>query len=382
MVTVATIAVLLMQVIATVTVLRLRNLFAAVMLNGICSLLAATFFVLMDAVDVAFTEAAVGAGVATVLMLATLALVTDSKREARASRLRTRNKVPAVLVITLVMALLAYASWDLPAVGQADSPAQAHLAQKFLDNAEPDTHIPNVVTVVLASYRGYDTLGETAVIFTAGTAVLLLIGASGRRHRRQTLGEAIFHARQMTHQIVLRVAVKLFTPLILLFALYVQFHGDYGPGGGFQAGVIFGAGIILYGLVFGLDSARHVVMQRYRILRMLVALGLLLYGAVGIVTMFLGGEYLNYSVLAEDSTHGQHLGILLVEFGVGLTVAAVMIAMFLAFAGRGQRSASLQRSLWDEWSLQNEAEKVMAEKQQATNNQSDQNQSNQDAPDA
>lgn len=342
MVTVATLVVLVMLVIASLTVMRLQNLFAAVMLNGICSLLIATFFVLMDAVDVAFTEAAVGAGVATVLMLATLALVTDSKREAQVSRLRRRHKLSAMLATLSVIGLLIYASLDMPGVGDAASPAQAHLSTQFLEDAEPDTHIPNVVTVVLASYRGYDTLGETAVIFTACTAVLLLIGASGRRHRRQTLGEAIYEAREMTHQIVLRVAVKLFTPLILLFALYVQFHGDYGPGGGFQAGVIFGAGIILYGLVFGLDNARHVMLQRYRILRALVAIGLLLYGGVGVVTMLMGGQYLDYSVLASDPTYGQHVGILLVEFGVGLTVAAVMIAMFLAFAGRGQRAVSLQ----------------------------------------
>lgn len=341
MVEAAMLIVLAMMLVTTVTVVRLQNLFAAVMLNGISSLLAATFFVLTDAVDVAFTEAAVGAGVATVLMLATLALVTDSKRQARSSQVRRRSKIPALLITVLVMLLLVYASLDMPGVGDANSPAQQHLAQQFLTNAEPDTHIPNVVTVVLASYRGYDTLGETAVIFTACTAVLLLIGASGRRHRRRTVGEITQQVRLLTNQIVLRVAVKLFTPVILLFALYVQFHGDYGPGGGFQAGVIFGAGIILYALVFGLDNARHVVLQRYRILRALVAVGLLLYGGVGVVTMLLGGEFLNYSVLAHERTHAQHIGILLVELGVGITVAAVMIAVFLAFAGRGQREVGM-----------------------------------------
>ena len=136
----------------------------------------------------------------------------------------------------------------------------------------------------------------------------------------------------MKHHLVLRVVSKLLIPFILLFALYVQFHGDYGPGGGFQAGVIFGAGFILYALIFGLDNARRVA-----VIRVLVALGVLIYGGVGVVSLFLGGHYLDYSLLAHEPAHGQHLGISLIEFGVGTTVAAVMITIFFAYAGRGRR---------------------------------------------
>ena len=138
----------------------------------------------------------------------------------------------------------------------------------------------------------------------------------------------------MTSHIILRVLSKLLIPLIMLFALYVQFHGDYGPGGGFQAGVIFGAGIILYTLLFGLDQAKNVF--RPRVLEILVAAGVLLYGGVGIAAIFAGGNFLEYDVLAHDPTHGQHLGILLVELGVGITVAAVMATIFFQFAGRGR----------------------------------------------
>ena len=114
--------------------------------------------------------------------------------------------------------------------------------------------------------------------------------------------------------------------------MYVQFHGDYGPGGGFQAGVIFAAAFILYGLVFGTPAVRRVVSPG--ILRLLIALGLLLFAGVGTLTMLLGGDYLDYNTLGQDPLHGQHLGIFLVELGVGITVAAVMITVFLAFAGR------------------------------------------------
>jgi multicomponent Na+:H+ antiporter subunit B len=134
-------------------------------------------------------------------------------------------------------------------------------------------------------------------------------------------------------QTILRVVSKLIIPLILLFALYVQFHGDYGPGGGFQAGVIFGAGFILYGLVFGPEALRRVARPAF--VESLIALGLLLYAGVGVVSMLRGGNFLDYGVLGHDPVHGQHLGILLVELGVGITVAAVMITIFYSFAARG-----------------------------------------------
>ena len=132
-----------------------------------------------------------------------------------------------------------------------------------------------------------------------------------------------------------RLGAKLLLPLILLFALYVQFHGDYGPGGGFQAGVIFGAGFILYALIYGLDDARRLMPPW--LLRIGISLGVLIYAGVGLVGLFLGGNFLDYGVLdRHDPAHGQHLGILLVELGVGITVAAVMVTIFYAFAGRGR----------------------------------------------
>jgi multicomponent Na+:H+ antiporter subunit B len=138
----------------------------------------------------------------------------------------------------------------------------------------------------------------------------------------------------MRHHVVLRVVAKLLIPLIMLFALYVQFHGDYGPGGGFQAGVIFAAAFILYAIIFGLESARRVVPPT--IIRTGVALGVLLYAGVGVASLLLGGTFLDYSVLAHDPLHGQHYGILLVELGVGITVASVMVAIFFTFAGRSR----------------------------------------------
>ena len=131
---------------------------------------------------------------------------------------------------------------------------------------------------------------------------------------------------------VLRIVAKIIIPVILLFALYVQFHGDFGPGGGFQAGVIFAAGFILYGLVFGTEALRNAIPPG--LLRFVIALGLILYAGVGATTMLLGSDYLAYGALAHDLISGQHLGIFLVELGVGITVSAVIVTIFLAFAGR------------------------------------------------
>lgn len=139
----------------------------------------------------------------------------------------------------------------------------------------------------------------------------------------------------MEHHLILRVVTKILIPFILIFALYVQFHGDFGPGGGFQAGVIFGAAVILYALVFGLERAERVVPPRA--LRLLMATGVLIFAGTGVAAMLLGGNFLDYGQLAHDPHHGQHYGILLVEFGVGVTVTATMIMIFFGFLGRGER---------------------------------------------
>jgi multicomponent Na+:H+ antiporter subunit B len=136
------------------------------------------------------------------------------------------------------------------------------------------------------------------------------------------------------HHLVLRVVAKTLIPMIALFAFYVQFHGDFGPGGGFQAGVILAVSVILFALVFGVDEARRAVPPW--LVRAGCAAGVVLYAGVGFAALVLGGEFLNYDRLSEDVEHhgGQHLGIMLVELGVLTTVASVMLAIFYAFAGR------------------------------------------------
>ena len=136
----------------------------------------------------------------------------------------------------------------------------------------------------------------------------------------------------MRRDLVLRVVTKLMIPFVLLFALYVQFHGDFGPGGGFQAGVIIAAAVIFYAVVFGLPAARRFVPDA--VVETMVSLGVLIYGGVGVAGLLLGGHYLDYFVLSHDPVHGQERGIFWVEVGVAVTVSGVMLKIFYMFAGR------------------------------------------------
>ncbi|MBP7201580.1 MAG: Na(+)/H(+) antiporter subunit B [Propionivibrio sp.] len=137
----------------------------------------------------------------------------------------------------------------------------------------------------------------------------------------------------MKNDLILRVVGRLMIPFILLFALYVQFHGDFGPGGGFQAGVIIAAGIIFYGLIHGIDTIRRIVPAR--LVETALASGVLIYAGVGLAGLFFGGNYLDYFVLDHDPVHGQHRGIFWVEVGVATTVSGVMLKIFYVFASRG-----------------------------------------------
>jgi len=138
----------------------------------------------------------------------------------------------------------------------------------------------------------------------------------------------------MKHNLILRLIAKYLFPVIALFAFYVQFHGDYGPGGGFQAGVIFSVAFIFYTLIFGLKTTEEILPPS--LLRLLASSGVLIYAGTGVVTMAMGENFLDYDPLSTAPAAGQHLGILVIELGVGITVSSVMLMIFYAFAGRGR----------------------------------------------
>jgi multicomponent Na+:H+ antiporter subunit B len=177
-------ALLTLMAVTALGIVRVRNLFAVVMLSAVYSFLMASVFVVLDAVDVAMTEASVGAGISTVLLLATLALTRIDESPPKQTRL-----LPLFVAVATAAALV-YGTYDLPPFGEADTPMHTHVAPRYLDRSIEETTVPNVVTSVLASYRGFDTLGEVVVIFTAGIGVLLLLKGAhrpevGRRPRRR-----------------------------------------------------------------------------------------------------------------------------------------------------------------------------------------------------
>lgn len=176
-----------MLVTTALAVVRTRSLFATVMLSGVFSLLSALLFVTLDAVDVAFTEAAVGAGISTVLMLGTLALT------ARAEKPSSHSPLIPLIVVLVTGAVLIYGTLDMPNFGDPNAPATLHVAPDYLARTPVEIDVPNIVTAILASYRGFDTLGETAVVFTAGMSVLLLI-SGGRSKRREAGKRAVGNA--------------------------------------------------------------------------------------------------------------------------------------------------------------------------------------------
>lgn len=302
----------------------MKDLLAVVMLLGIYSLLSASFFVAMDAVDVAFTEASVGAGISTLLMLVVISITGRSEHPSR------HKPLLALAVVTVTGSLLIYATLDMPYFGSAEAPIHQHVAPRYIDDSMQEIGVPNIVTSVLASYRAFDTFGEVVVIFTAGIGVLALLSLV--RRSDSSLYNDIFDHSMHEQHLILRIVTKMMIPYILLFAFYVQFHGDYGPGGGFQAGVIFAAAIFLYTMLFGMSTARRVINQSF--IQMLAATGVLLYGSVGVVSLLNGKEFFDYSALSADPVAGQHLGILLIELGVGITVASIMIMIFFNFVGR------------------------------------------------
>ena len=312
----------------------MKDLLAVAMLLGVYGLLSASFFVAMDAVDVAFTEASVGAGISTLLMLVAISMTGRSEHPDR------HKPLLALAVVIVTGSLLIYGTLDMPYFGSAEAPIHQHVAPRYINDSMQEIGVPNIVTSVLASYRAFDTFGEVVVIFTAGIGVLALLSVV-RRSPEDIAKIDSFNDSMHEQHLILRIVIKIMIPFILLYAFYVQFHGDFGPGGGFQAGVIFASAIFVYAMLFGMNTARRVINQSF--IQVLAAIGVLLYGSVGVVSLLNGKKFLDYSALSSDPVAGQHLGILLIEIGVGITVASVMVIIFFTFAGRNESPQSTDK---------------------------------------
>ncbi|MCO5170919.1 MAG: DUF4040 domain-containing protein [Planctomycetes bacterium] len=311
-------------VVTAVGVVRARNLLVASVLMGAYSLVMALIWTAMQAYDVALTEAAVGAGISTILLIGALIRV-GSRIGGSKERDAPRVDKVALAVALLTGAALAYGTLDMPAIGDRAAPVHVHpkVARHYIDRSMEETGVPNMVTVVLASYRGYDTMFETCVVFTAALGVMVLLRR--RRDAAQPLPEPT--PGEMRDQAIFTVMTRMTAPFVLVYGSYVITHGELGPGGGFQGGVILAAAYLIYALVHGLAAAQRALPPRVTDLG--AGAGVLIYAGVGVVCLLLGGDFLAYDALNQaDPVKGQQLGMTLVELGVGLTVACVMVTIF------------------------------------------------------
>lgn len=305
-----------------------QRLFTQVVLMTAFSFISSSLFFIFDAVDVAFTEAAVGVGLSTVLILATIIFTGDLSEKKRKQHGRPFYAVQFFLLLATLV-LLVFLLHDAPPFGVAEAIVHRSVADTYILQTPHDMGIKNVVSAILAGYRGYDTLGETVVVLIAYVAVASIFPSLPRQGVDKTFTPgSVLQERHL----VLRVISKSMLPIVGLFAFYVQWHGDDAPGGGFQAGIILSTCCVIYGLLNGFKKTASIFPKRFLLIQ--ATSGVLLYAGVGTACMLLGYPFLDYRALSTHTHFAQHLGIFLVEFGVGMTVSAVSALIYLAFISR------------------------------------------------
>lgn len=277
-------------------------------------------------------------------------------------------KTIGFIISILTGAFLIYASIDFPQWADPQSPASTHVSPHYIEKTMEETSVPNIVTAVLADYRGYDTMFETTVIFAAGVACFFLLRtfkskpeeAEQRLYRHLPSGITIrvkeskkippdldeferIDTHWTPHDLIIKTTCRLLIPFIQLFALYVIAHGHYSPGGGFQGGVILGASIILLAIAYDMRTALG--RMREKVNALLCALGVLIYAGTGAVCLLFGFNFLDYSALATilgvDAVTARSHGILIVEIGVGIAVMATMIWIYNNVASAGKYDEGL-----------------------------------------
>ena len=271
-----------------------------------------------------------------------------------------------LILVVILGSVLFYGSLEFPPWGDPASPASSHVSPYYIETAVEDTSVPNLVTAVLADYRGYDTMFETIVIFAAGIACIVLLRtfketeSGSRLYRHIPTGitlkidkkgrfpedSLIFEridSHWVPHDLIVKTTCRLIVPFIQIFALYVIAHGHHSPGGGFQGGVILGAAMIIYAIAFNLRSAIRRMSERSTV--MLSSLGVFIYAGLGALCMLLGLNYLDYGALAGllgvDPVTARSHGILIVEIGVGIAVMAVIVTLYYNLASAGRHHEGL-----------------------------------------
>jgi len=229
-------------------------------------------------------------------------------------------KTLAWIGIVSATVLLLGVGLDLPAFGDPESPAAGHVSAHFVEHAYHDAHTPNIVTVMIADYRGFDTLGETMVVFAAGLACLFLLRGAAPARRERFL--------RRKDSVIVDVVTRAMVPMIQIFALYVIFHGHYSPGGGFQGGALLAGSVLLQRVVFGDERSQRGFPRRMG--THFGIAGLFIFAGIGVITLLAGGNYLQYDQLPLDLEADmlRNWGILVAEIGVAFAVMGTLTSIF------------------------------------------------------
>lgn len=322
-------------VICGLSAIAVKDLLGSAVVFGAYSFLMCLLWTEMGAVDVAFTEAAVGAGVSTVLFFAAVHRSSRQVRSRQSGRLLYKGI--GLLASGLLGGMLFYATIDFPDWADPTSPASSHLSPHFITQSIAETSVPNIVTSVLADYRGFDTMFETAVVLTAGLAVLIILRLGGYRSAGPVREKATA-IRTAYKDSIIRFITRLIVPFMQLYALYVVAHGHHSPGGGFQGGVILGASFILLAISYDLKMVLGRLNEKAALL--LANSGLLIYAGIGFLCLLLGANFLDYSILqrilpATDAVTARSHAMLGVEIGVALTVMVIVMLIYNNISSNG-----------------------------------------------
>lgn len=263
-------------------------------------------YILLDAPDVAMTEAALGICITTIIMFKIASNISLKKE------VEKKNRLPAFIISILFAALLIYAGMDLPKFGDINSPVHSYVMDYYHENTYSEIGIPSFVAAILASYRGYDTFGETLVIYIAGICTIFILSFL-EQDREEEFEE----------NIIISSIAKISIPIIAAFALYIQLGGTKSPGGGFQSGAILASLFIIMNLSLNYRIRKSILVK-------LSSLGICIYMLPGIIALLMGSEFLNYSALRLGSI-SQKVGIEIVELGIAINVAATICILYQSF---------------------------------------------------
>jgi len=275
-------------------------------------------------------------------------------------------KAFALIIVILCAGLLIYGTSDFPPWGDPESPASTHVSPYYIEHTIEDTSVPNIVTSVLADYRGFDTMFETIVIFTAGIACFFLLRVTKREDHESRLYHHLVtgvtlrikeggklpdeseefrrvDTEWVPYSLIIKITCRLIVPFIMLFALYVIAHGHHSPGGGFQGGVIIGAAMILFAISNDLRAAIFRLSEK--IATFFCSVGVFIYAGTGLLCLLLGLNFLDYGALAKilftDPVTARSHGILAVEIGVGIAVMGVVVSIYYNLSSAGKHDEGL-----------------------------------------